>query len=187
MPGIMKVFAIAALSIGLCAAVCMQAGCKRNAFKCVPCGDFGLPCAEYLQCQECWSVDNGTITYHYTSGATMTADGSDATVRDPSGNFCYSIKGVTGGAEYTVDDKKYIDHNDGTWTCPDGSTWTRPASCGSGPTCTNDDCDFDGIKNSTDNCPAVYNPKQTDTDDDGIGDACDTGDCTTPIPPPLCP
>jgi hypothetical protein len=184
-----KKLLIVALSMaGLCAAVFMQAGCNRNASMCVPCGDFGLPCAEYLQCQECMGVDaSGDFKIEYTSGAKMVTKGPDATVYDPSGNFCYSIKGVTGGVEYTVDDKKYIDHNDGTWSCPDGSTWTRPESCGSGNTCTNDDCDYDGISNNTDNCPSVYNPAQTDTDNDGTGDACDTADCTTPIPPPLCP
>lgn len=181
-----KLLIVAMAVAGLCAAAVTQTACKSNRFKCVPCGDFGLPCAEYLQCQECWSVEDGGVTFHYTSGAKIITKGKDATAYDPTGSFCYSIKGVTGGAEYTIDDKKYIDHNDGTWTCPDGSTWTRPESCGSGTTCTNDDCDFDGIRNSQDNCAAVYNPAQTDTDNDGIGDACDTTDCTTPIPPPLC-
>lgn len=35
------------------------------------------------------------------------------------------------------------------------------------------DLDRDGIKNSNDNCPVVYNPDQKDTDGDGAGDACD--------------
>lgn len=38
------------------------------------------------------------------------------------------------------------------------------------------DNDDDGIDDSRDNCPTVYNPAQTDVDNDGIGDACDTGD-----------
>jgi hypothetical protein len=35
-----------------------------------------------------------------------------------------------------------------------------------------DDCDGDGVPNDTDNCPDVANPDQTDSDGDGMGDAC---------------
>ena len=35
------------------------------------------------------------------------------------------------------------------------------------------DRDGDGVPDTSDNCPDVYNPDQKDTDGDGIGDACD--------------
>jgi hypothetical protein len=35
------------------------------------------------------------------------------------------------------------------------------------------DADGDGIRDELDNCPAVANPTQVDTDADGIGDACE--------------
>ncbi|MBU1319992.1 MAG: M4 family metallopeptidase [candidate division Zixibacteria bacterium] len=38
------------------------------------------------------------------------------------------------------------------------------------------DSDGDGIYDSSDNCPLVYNPNQGDADGDGIGDSCDV--CT---------
>ncbi|MFC1935737.1 thrombospondin type 3 repeat-containing protein, partial [Chloroflexota bacterium] len=38
------------------------------------------------------------------------------------------------------------------------------------------DGDGDGIEDGDDNCPLVANPDQTDTDDDGAGDACDSDD-----------
>jgi hypothetical protein len=44
------------------------------------------------------------------------------------------------------------------------------------------DSDGDGIPDSTDNCPSVYNPDQADADYDGIGDACD--DANDPNLPP---
>ncbi len=36
-----------------------------------------------------------------------------------------------------------------------------------------DDPDVDGLPTPTDNCPTVYNPHQTDSDGDGVGDACE--------------
>jgi hypothetical protein len=39
--------------------------------------------------------------------------------------------------------------------------------------CVEGACDEDGIPNSRDNCPRVYNPKQEDFDKDGLGNACD--------------
>jgi hypothetical protein len=37
------------------------------------------------------------------------------------------------------------------------------------------DTDGDGVPDHRDNCPAVYNPTQSDRDGDGIGDECDFG------------
>lgn len=37
----------------------------------------------------------------------------------------------------------------------------------------NNDYDCDQKDNDTDSCPNAYNPNQTDTDNDGIGDVCD--------------
>ena len=43
------------------------------------------------------------------------------------------------------------------------------------------DADCDGIANGVDNCPAVANPDQKDTDGNGIGDACQQqSESTTP-------
>ena len=41
--------------------------------------------------------------------------------------------------------------------------------------CNNPDIDADGTNNDVDNCPNDYNPDQSDSDDDSLGDVCD--DC----------
>jgi len=38
------------------------------------------------------------------------------------------------------------------------------------------DIDYDGVEDSNDNCPSQKNPDQTDTNKDGVGDACQMGD-----------
>ena len=44
------------------------------------------------------------------------------------------------------------------------------------------DQDGDGIVDGTDNCPAAANTEQTDTDGDGLGDACDGDDDNDGLP-----
>ena len=44
------------------------------------------------------------------------------------------------------------------------------------------DQDKDGIPDYIDNCPTVYNPDQQDSNNNGIGDACDTATTTTTLP-----
>ena len=44
------------------------------------------------------------------------------------------------------------------------------------------DSDGDGILDPSDNCPLVYNPDQTDTDGDSIGDVCDDDDDGDTVP-----
>ena len=36
------------------------------------------------------------------------------------------------------------------------------------------DADGDGVPDSLDNCPGIFNPSQRDSDGDGIGDVCDS-------------
>ena len=49
------------------------------------------------------------------------------------------------------------------------------------------DTDGDGFLDVKDNCPTVYNPKQTDCNSNGIGDACETfTDCNNNLVPDSC-
>lgn len=57
----------------------------------------------------------------------------------------------------------------------DNSVDICPTDPNNAPGCEdNADTDGDGIRDVDDNCPAVSNPGQEDSDGDGIGDACDS-------------
>ncbi|MEA2088295.1 MAG: fibronectin type III domain-containing protein, partial [Patescibacteria group bacterium] len=67
--------------------------------------------------------------------------------------------------------------SDNNWYNSDVAGGTPKAINGCSGVCADDD--QDGICDDVDNCPNTYNPDQTDTDSDGIGDACDTSGTLT--------
>ncbi len=70
---------------------------------------------------------------------------------------------------------------DGTWGDRDLIINGRIEDPGA-PSCFNDN-DCDGVINANDNCPDKYNPSQMDTDNDGLGDACENTPSTTTTTP----
>jgi hypothetical protein len=73
-----------------------------------------------------------------------------------------------GVADIDSDNDGTPDCNDG---CPSDPNKIQPGECGCGVADT--DTDRDGTPDCIDNCPDVYNPDQTDADNDGTGDACE--------------
>jgi DNA/RNA endonuclease G (NUC1) len=59
---------------------------------------------------------------------------------------------------------------DGADLCPNTPPNTQVNSAGC------PDADGDGVADADDNCPFVSNPDQTDTDNDGLGNSCDSDD-----------
>jgi hypothetical protein len=78
--------------------------------------------------------NDGNMTFYDNSGKQcfkMEISDSTTTYYSGDNHECYS---VTPGPEddavtFTVDSKEYIYHENGTWECPDGSTWDLPSSC----------------------------------------------------------
>lgn len=64
--------------------------------------------------------------------------------------------------------------NQFNYAAPEGQTVAFKIDASSTPNGT--DSDGDGIEDTTDNCPANFNPGQEDFDGDGVGDVCDDSD-----------
>ena len=67
-----------------------------------------------------------------------------------------------------------------TWTGSEmivwaGNPFAAPSASDGARYCVSD-VDSDGVPDGQDNCPAIFNPSQVDSDGDGVGDACDA--CT---------
>lgn len=89
---------------------------------------------------------------------------------------------ISPGLQVSLDEaERHVDvdgvlNNLATWAATTGATWNPPDLHAI------IDSDQDGVANAIDNCPAVPNPGQADTDGDGQGDACH-GECPNTILP----
>jgi choice-of-anchor B domain-containing protein len=79
---------------------------------------------------------------------------------------------TTGGTDETGDDSEESDSDTGPEDqCPDDPDKFVPGLCGCGVEELDDD--DDQIVDCVDLCPGFYDPNQQDTDEDGLGNACD--------------
>jgi hypothetical protein len=129
---------------------------------CIPCGDLDLLCrmdCNITGCPVCFSIDedSGEMKMVYEDGSYHIGGHEGVTFYDSNGEQCFAfvidiaenkttyigsdgevcysiILDIHGDeATFVVDSKKYILHEDGTWTCPNGTTWVIDPSCTGGP------------------------------------------------------
>ena len=133
------VLASLCLAIGSMGFVMPERGCQGggvNPRDCIPIGDFVIDCMNPdMGCPVCFTMDmqTGSIKMCYEDGSCMVSDMQSGTTTfyTPTGSVCYTatVDQTTGDLTIVVDGKEYIIHQDGTWTCPDGSTWEMPEEC----------------------------------------------------------
>jgi len=102
-------------------------------------------------------------------------------IKDPDGNLIFSSN-FESYERLPVDTSVSINYErSGTYTVrvfnesPIDRWWSqRPYGIAVTVEPEEKDADGDGVPDDEDNCPAISNPSQADTDNDGIGDACET-------------
>jgi hypothetical protein len=110
--------------------------------------------------ESCATVTAQDFVLWDTRSANITSylDDEYGTGLTPSQDYCYRVRAFNTNGESPFS------------TSVEGSGPCFPASDPPG------DCDSDGVANSTDNCPLVFNPggQSADSDGDQAGDSCDT-------------
>lgn len=103
-------------------------------------------------------------------------DNDDNDEEEGLSGWTISITNGTSTFETTTDENGYYEFNvpAGTWTITEDdlpNRWFNTTA--ESHTVVVPDIDHDGIADAADNCPAVANADQLDTDTDGTGDACE--------------
>jgi len=139
-----------------------------------------------------WGSSGSDVFVVGSSGTILHYDGSVwAPMTSGTTTLLNGIWGSSGTDVFAVGNNGTILHYDGTMTTTSTvlptttsstTTTVRPTTTTTTtvrPTTTtttiSTDVDNDGVLNSADNCPTVYNPDQVDSDGDGFGDVCDQG------------
>ncbi len=92
----------------------------------------------------------------------------DLTLVTPSGSQVRTVWNNAADQDFTLDTNEPV-----TDLVFDQKDWVLKAS---EARITLADADADGVPDRNDNCPSISNPAQTDTDGDGLGNACDPDD-----------
>ena len=143
------------------------------------CGCEGTP-IQTGGCNVVATSDGCTITIVGITGATTNLklfnpsyNGVAWSCNPWEGNPCNGTEVISGLANGVYPLSVYTVDASGNEICNFGQSIT--INCTGGGPCDNlgGDSDGDGICNDDDNCPNISNPAQTDSNNNGIGDACD--------------
>ncbi len=113
-------------------------------------------------------IYEGADTSARIAGATVTVTGGPIITTGANGLYTFDVPAGT----WTISASKpgYTSATVTRTVTPGGTIW---GSMSLTPVPVPVDSDGDGVTDTEDNCPDVANPDQADTENDGLGDACD--------------